>query len=834
MTENSYRTILTRLTAIFFLLCLLAAAMGCGCGDDDDDDSDSDPSDDDADDDSDDDSDDDADDDSDDDTQVEQYPQWISARDYLQNRSLWRQDIDMADPPIKRKLGCVGLGNGKVFGILGNQYPLAGWHNIGGPTYQKDLKWFTDKRPWLIAQGQPVDPEYTSISRVRNTPITIVEAEGRGMEWTSVNFAPKYADDPLTEQALISVWIVRNVSSKPIHNVMLEIQSIFGNYGGEIFKEFDYDSRYLHSRPLAAETVAGQNHQDFRIPIGRLNSGEEKVIVLPMVFTLQGEDHEEIFAAIETAGVDALLESTNTWWNDWASQIAVFETPDEKFNDLMRTQAVAIKISQADTGGVGEMSEYSSTWLRDTHGPSLYYPLIGLSDDFKDMIDYLWGAAVLRGGIANAYEIDRDITDLPDQPDWGAMGVMSGRTRAEGPSTLVLEFENYYKATGDLETIEERYDFLKHAVMDQKYVDGCLLHFSGDETFEDLMEVAFGENFIDEPDESTLSFYSSLLAMRAARFMAEIADELGYADDADAFDTLADNVETCAQDTFWLEDEGYYAPKAQTDTREPKRQPYEDINTMPIWLDALPLDDERVISNFEKTWEILGHENGTLYSLTGEPYRTLFTFVREGLLTGMAHGYWLNNPDKLFHPLADTAFSVWTDWFTRTGFTEEALITDDFGHLGLIQEPFGAVCDISARFRSWESGIMGYAYLYHLTGYNHSVPGGWITLAPHLPPEWDEFAIRGLSHGDGRFDFEMVRNASGGRTMTLITDESAAFNLTLTAPLDGAVAGVSINGDTLATDAYSAEENAYGRTVLRLEPLDVGEGETTVFDIVME
>ncbi len=834
MLERRLHAANFRALPVLFILSLALSMVGCGCGDDDD--SDDGISDDDVDDDADDDVNDDADDDSDNDFQIDESPKWITDRDYLQNRSLWRQDIDMSEAPIKRKLGCVGVGNGRVFGILGNQYPQGGWHNLGGPTYQKDLKWFTDKRPWLIAQGQAVEPKFTSISRVRNTPIAIVESEGRGMEWTSVNFAPKYESDPLVEQALISVWIVRNVSANSIHNVILEMQSIFGNYNHDngIFTESDFDSRLLHSKPLSAAMDVGINHQDFRLHLGHLKSGEEKIIVLPLVFTEEGEDHEQIFTAIETAGVDALLESTRDWWNEWASQIAVFETPDEKFNDLMRAQAMAIKISQATTGGVGEMSQYSNSWLRDVHGPSLYYPLIGLGDDFKDMIDYLWGVSVLRGGISNANEIDVDISDLPAQPDWESMGVMGGRTGAESPSTLVLEYENYYKATGDLAVIEERYGMLKHAVKKLKYVDGCLLHFSTDETFEDVMEAAFGENVLEEPDESTLSFYSSLLALRAARFTAEMAEALGYTDDADELGTLADNIETCAQETFWMEDEGYYAVKAQTDTREPFHQPYEDVSTMPLWLDAFSVDDPRVVGNFERMWEILGHENGTLYSPLGEPYATVFTFVKEGVQTGMSHGYWLSNPDKMFHPIADEAFSRWEQWFTRTGFTEEAVVVDDYGHLAILAEPFGIACDISARFRSWESGIMGFAYLYHLTGYDRSVPGGWVKLAPHLPPEWDEFAVRGLEYGEGRLDIEVARNASGGRTIAIITDESATFDLTLTVPLDGTVSTVALNGETLPPEGFTALENAYGRTVVRLEPFAVAADGENVVEILLQ
>ncbi|MFC1888670.1 hypothetical protein ACFL4G_02825, partial [Thermodesulfobacteriota bacterium] len=62
--------------------------------------------------------------------------QWLKDRPRLQNRSLWQQEIDMADPPGPRALGCIAVGNGRVYGNLGDQYPLAAWHNLGGPTYQ--------------------------------------------------------------------------------------------------------------------------------------------------------------------------------------------------------------------------------------------------------------------------------------------------------------------------------------------------------------------------------------------------------------------------------------------------------------------------------------------------------------------------------------------------------------------------------------------------------------------------------------------------------------------------------------------------------------------------
>lgn len=769
----------------------------------------------------------------DDDSGPEDLPQWLLDRPYLQNRSLWAQTVNMDNRIFPRRLGCIGVGNGKVFGILGNQYPLATWHNFGGPHYQKTIKWFSDKEPWIYIDGKRKTADRQSISRVKSSAIVIVELENENLEWTSVNFAPHFPGEPMAEQAMISIWILRNIGEDPLGAVELEIDSNFGKYAEGNLRELLLDDRILNIRTIGQSTTAGKRENDIRIQAGALAPGEEIVFpVLYMFTTTDNDQPDEIFDTIYRAGTNTLLESTVQWWENWASEMTTFATPEEKFNDLLSGLAVAIKINQAATGGVSEMNQYAHTWLRDIHGPSVYYPLIGLKNDYKDMIDYLWGAILLEGHLANAFELNLDISDLPPQPDWENMGTMSGRTRAEGPSALILEYENYYKATGDLDLLEERYGMLRHALLKQQFVDGCLLHFSSDETFEDVMEVAFSENFINEPDESTLSAYSSLLMIRAAEFMATLADLLGYSTDAAEYQQLTTDVIDCFEDTYWMSGKGFYAVKAQTDTRVPFHRPYEDISTIPIWLSVNGLDESRVVENFESLMDILGHPNGTISSTVGWPYNLIFGFAKEGVQTGMSHAYWLNNLDKMFHPLADESFRRWQNVFSRAGFTDEAVIVDDYSHLAMLREPFSFVGDISSRFRSWESGLMGHAFLYHLTGFDYHLPEGWVKLAPHLPPEWNKMEFFRLPYGAGRFDLAVFILEKAGRMIEIQTDSNASFSLDLTVPVDGNVSGILLDGTPLPVSNYDVEQNDYGRWVVRFDPIQVPAN--TVMEILIQ
>jgi hypothetical protein len=116
---------------------------------------------------------------------------------------------------------------------------------------------------------------------------------------------------------------------------------------------------------------------------------------------------------------------------------------------------------------------------------------------------------------------------------------------------------------------------------------------------------------------------------------------------------------------------------------------------------------------------------------------------------------------------------------------------------------------------------MGQAFLYHLTGYDYDLVTGTATLAPHLPPEWDDFALRGLSFGNGRFDLEVSRTADDGRRIVLVTDEAASFALTLTVPMDEPFGGATVNGEAVPA---TAAENDYGRVVVRFSEFDVPAG----------
>ncbi len=758
---------------------------------------------------------------------------WLDARPGLADRSSWRMDVDAAARPDVRALGPVGVGNGRVFGLLGDGYPLATWHNLGGPTYHRPLKWFSDYTPHVVAEGARREPTHETLSYVRRTPVAIVESSDDTLAWTLVAFAPRGAPSRRAEDALVSVWIVRNHSDHAIASVGLELGGVLARYDGSGLVENDTTGRHLFVRPIdgsIATTAAGANGST--IALGDLAPGAERVVPVALAFVIGDGGPEPVFDAIAADGLDSLLEGTLAWWRDWFGQATRVETPDPAFDDLFDAQVLAIKVNQAATGALSQMSQYAYTWLRDTHGPAILYPRIGLADDFRDMLDYQYGAAVHNGDLANALPADQDLSDLPAPPDWRGLPTYTWRTRAEGPSFVVLEYEAYERATGDDTLADERFDMLWHALHGQQFVDGCLQYYSGDETFEDVKEASFGQNPLAEPDESTLSAYSSYAMIRAARYLATVASRTGRSDDAADLTRLAADVQRCLDEVFWMPDLGRWAIEASTATRVPDPRPYEDVSTMPLWLDVVDADDPKVVSNFESVLAALGRPNGTLVTPLPAAFKLLFTQVELGVQTGMSHAYWLVNLDRMFHPIADEAFRRWRELPTPTGFTEEAVIVDDYTHLQVVREPIGIVGDTSARYRSWESGIVGNALLTHLTGYDPDLATGEVRLAPHLPPEWDHDTWRGLAYGDGRFDLA-IRRGGAGREIVVTTDPTTSFTLDLSLPVDGAPTTVSASVDGEPIPA-SVTHNRYGRAVVRFPLVPISAGHVTTFAVATD
>ncbi|MDP8254922.1 MAG: hypothetical protein P9M14_04175 [Candidatus Alcyoniella australis] len=778
-----------KLSAIVLLLTLCAVLLfACGNGSDGDDDDDQ------------------VDDDGDDDFEspgeastadADILPRFFRDRPWLQDRSLWSMQVEADNPPLLRNIGELGLGNGHTFSLLSTNLPLNSLHNISGPDYHKDVHWFSDKSLSLHAYGIPLAYEDQSAWRVRRTAINITRSVAGPLDLWTVDFAPLVegaeAEKSLPIDAIVRICVVHNPGSQIVRDVRLKIGTVFGSPDGVMLHEENGDESIYVAHPGRQGWFEDQS---LVLPVQDLGPGEEAAVPVVLAFVNGDQSPEPILNVVQSLGAESLLESTRDAWYAWSDQGAQVNTNNQRFDDLIEGLQVTIRAQQTAQGASAVMSEYGGTWIRDIMGPTVFFTPIGRSEDVAAMLDYYWAAALLRGNISNSMALDLDISELPAQPDWDAMSTMHGRTGAETPSYIVLQYRELYRATGDFTPLAERYGLLKHCLLHQDFRDDWLLPFSDDETYRLLMQAAYGMWFGDSMYETHLSSNSSFLYVPAALFAAEVARELGYEADAEQFELMAQRVRQGAEEHYWVDDPhgGYYASIVDVNTLEPWPQPYEDVATKPLWTGYAAPDDERAIESLLTLTDWFGRSDGTVISYTDPMYTLLMDLmgIRSGIFSGMSQGYVLSGLSAIDHPRAEQLFLSSLDVFGSTGNTGEAQVADDYGRFAYLWEPFGLVCDLTSRYRPWEGGIYGDALLDYLFGYRPDAPHGRAALTIHLPRQWDHADVSGLTYGQGGLDVEV--SDSGGARSVVVGSNGVALEIELAISVIGAIAGLWIDG----------------------------------------
>jgi len=798
---------------ILSLSCLILFSS-CSCNDDDDDSSSV------TDDDDDDDTINDDDDDDDDDDIIPNPPEFFEDHHFLSDISLWYGHVVNANRPKPRKIGEFGVGNGRVFALVGTTLPYHTLRNIIGPDYERDPMFFSDKQFQLISNDENIFIDQQWDLRVRKTPITLTRSLYKNqIEMFTIDFAPKGGDqyDDMSERALIRIFILRNNGSEEISGLSLKMNSPLGKTENGVHKE-SVDYKHLSVRP-ADGGFPEKSLNSIQLP--DIAPGQEIVSTLLMAFTFDGELADDVFDSITGTTVANLLDETYEWWKDWYDEGALLITPNQKFNDLLESLQVTIKVQQAHTGAMCVMSEYTRTWIRDTMGPARLYAPLGRTKDFKQMLDYYYLAALVRGDIGNSMSGVIEVDPWPDPPDWESMGTMSGRLAGEAPSYLPLQYGYYYDYTGDTDILEERYGMLKHALAHQDFYNDCLLPFSGDETFREIMSITFG-NMLGTTlyQDLWLSSNSSFLFAAAADRMAQISSLLGKTADETWFTEKASEVRQCTEDYYWLDQEGYYAAMIDINTFEPIAAPYEDVNTKPLWIEAESPDDQHQVDQILGVINAIGIEPGVIQSPIHPMYQWLLARlgITKGTMSGMTQGYFLDNLARIDHPDAEAAFNIWKVHCNDSGNVGEAMLRDDYSRFMYLLEPFGFVSDLTSRYRPWEGGIYAGAMLYYITGFKADYPNRKVWFAPHMPDGWDEVDFNDIPFGPHTLDTKVTD--TGTERTFILSNGNGEFDLYIKFSAPKEIHTLMIN-DTVADLNDHVTEYQWGRGRVRIGPVSI-------------
>ncbi len=689
---------------------------------------------------------------------------WFNLRAFLLDRSLWAQHALVSAPPGREHLGAYGIGNGRVFGLLGISYPLNTIHGMIGPSYQISSNgFFGDIGVGLEVQPAQVVFAEEWVWKVRRAAILITKSDAPDVALWTVDFAPPGVD------AICRIVIARNKTQRFLPEVTALVKLSGGN-GAE-------NGRLVQvrgDRKLTIGAIGGIGTQVardvLRVRLGVLGPGEERAALAYLVASRTAAGEQAAIRACETTPYDALLDATRTHWEAFFAEGAEIELPDRKVQDWIEDMLVTCAVQTAENGNVGPMSRYTKTWMRDTEGPLRLFLRTGRHARARRMLDAYYKTSILAGGIHNSMPIDLDLSNVPPPPNWMTAAFMPGRNPVEAPSYIVLNAWEYFRATADLALVREQYDFLKAAVLRQERSPDDLMRFNGDEPFRWVMGAALG---LVEPENLGWSSYSAFLFVAAAERLAAIAGALGEWGDQAAFFGLAQRVRDATERHFWNAQEGFYDVIRLFYGNMNLWKPFEDISLMPLRIGYASPSDPKMRSNLLAVMQKIGKPDGSILSpfLTGVFHTGLAGY------DGMVPGYYLENLALVDHADAEKAFNRLERAAAPSGEIAEGHYGGTDAVIVLQYDPSGGP-DVVARYRPWEGAICADAALEYLLGTQPDAIGNRVAITPRLPNGWGGLAARGLRFRGEPYDVE-VRDF-GWRRLVRVTNRGArAFDVDL-------------------------------------------------------
>lgn len=664
--------------------------------------------------------------------------------------------------------GSLGLGNGLVFALVGLGEPWSTLSNAVGPGYQASDGFFGDSALGLLQGGVPLSPEREALQRPRGLSVARTLARAGGLAWSSTDLA--VPGEPLIARHL-TVW---NEGEAAAADLVLRLTLARAEGEDERWDEDGLVQRRGERRlrvrcPEAGWSIPDEAAEALDLAIPALEAGEAWSVTCLYVFDENDTSNQSIDfsdALRVRAEADAAL----------LARAARLQTPEPAVADLLEGLVLTLDAQTAQSGLVSPMSRYTSGWLRDVEGALRLQLALGLYEEARAQLDLPYLSAIRERAINNSFPLDLDLSGVEEPSDpaafWAEAGFMEGREAAEAPSYPVLHHARYLRQTGDATPFtQSRLAYLEACVTRQSLSEDGLLPWSGDETWRWPFLLA---HEVGLPEETGWSLGSGLLYVAAA----EAAVELGA--DPALLEGAARAREAIGA-LYWQEEAGYWSPFLWRETLAPVRAPYEDPATFALWHGVPGLDPEQLLRNLDATRAALLQPDGALASAEAPG-----AFVGT---TGMVQPMWLQNLAAVHAEDEEAAWDALNLLLTPSGHVEE-LHGPDRLPLDLVHQVDGLGADLSARYRPWESGDLGFAVLDYLIGAEVEAGpegGARVRLSPHLPHGWPALRAEDLPAGDGRYTLvteqyeqgmvaRVERDGAGGDwTLDLVLHGAAPF-----------------------------------------------------------
>ncbi|HVM32856.1 MAG TPA: hypothetical protein VMU88_06960 [bacterium] len=715
-------------------------------------------------------------------------------RPWMEDLYQWNEAYNLDRGGVSaQKAGAYCVGNGHSFVLIGLESPLWDWSDIYGDSYQEpDLGHF---QMALTRGGAEVRLAQQQIGWVRRSGLVRVSAQGNGLSVESYDFAPcqwnrQWADNP---PAIIRLVHVVNEGSTtedslgvrfkvtPAWNVQAQFKGDHNDLS--IVQRQAKAKRRTYWRLAAFDNHASSPQaKGLEDALPPLAPGAELWAAYFLSSADSPEDSDRLALRLRTQGAAALLDDTRDYYQKWFQAGAEF-SGDPKLADLFEIQSLIYKCEQSHSGGFSPLIGYSYTWIRDNNGPIRWFLKTGHPQEAKGAIDFFHGVAASMGSLPNSIRVDYPLSYR--LADLSGIHV----EHAETPNWIILQHWWYYLSTGDLNTIRQRWPYLKRCLTGQVQAEGKYF-FHRDETYLWCLESrVFDYETYPNYDLSTYAF-----ATDSSFDFVAAADRLAYLGGLAGEKTadirqMADSVRDTAEKTYWNDKAQYWAP-AQSLLGPLYNAPYANILLNPLWcgyarndLDpsgATPEAESKAVSALAAGYQWLGKNDGFWKTTPAVDF-----FV------GMNPGQLLYDLCKARLPWAGKAFAPVLELASPSGDFSEM-----YSGQYLPWNPPVWGLGTSGRVRPWEGGLNTESLFEFVTGFAPDAGENQVVLAPHLPPREDDFAALRLPVGDKRISLELHRVDSDSWRVVTRLDQGRSLKVILDLwPLEKLIHSVESNGE---------------------------------------
>ncbi len=536
---------------------------------------------------------------------------------------------------------------------------------------------------------------------------------------------------------------------------------------------------------------------------------------VPIVFagSVAGRKKAEAVYANLLANALALYEQNVKYYDRLQADTTEITTPDERLNTAFAWAKVGIEKGIATnpylgtgllagfrTSGESERPGFAWFFGRDALWTALATNSYGDFATTKLALDFLQKFQREDGKIP--HEISQSATLI----DWWKSYPYAWAA-ADATPLYVIVSADLFRASGDKEFLRKHWDAIKKAYKFSQATDT-----DGNGLLENTK---FGHGWVEggalyPPHEE---IYMQGVWIEASKNLAEMAEVLGDKPLAELARQNAARTSAAMEQTFWLENSGFYAYATKLPTKEAaKAEPGPNKTARQARLEELKtakiFDEDTVLPAVPLFWRTMPDARAQ---------QQIDRLGSHKIATDWGARI-LANDSRLYDPLSYHNGSVWalfTGWSSVAAYnygrphvgqqalTANALLTytNALGYVTeLISGDFNTAFGRSSHHQVWSEAMVVTPIVRGMLGIEIADAGKTVRFAPKIPANWNDFAARGVRAANSLIDFKFQRNAGN---LTLSVNKRAAANATENSfrlifspafPLDANVRAITING----------------------------------------